>query len=115
MQAFHPAEEVLISCSGSNHWARLRAHHNGHTGAGHHAISTTPPIASRQLHIRAPISVINAGWEDSHRTGEWHGRELFSFPPRKKTIMQSIEGYVDYTRREFCHDVACPIQSLLDK
>jgi len=29
--------------------------------------------------------------------------------------MQSIDGYIDYTRREYCHDVKCPIQSLLDK
>jgi hypothetical protein len=26
-----------------------------------------------------------------------------------------IEGYVDYRRREFCKDVKCPIQLLLDK
>lgn len=29
--------------------------------------------------------------------------------------MQSIEGYIEYPRREYCHDVNCPIQSLLDK
>lgn len=25
-----------------------------------------------------------------------------------------IEGYVDYTRREFCKDVMCPVQMELD-
>ena len=25
-----------------------------------------------------------------------------------------IEGYVDYKRREFCNDVKCPVQVLLD-
>ncbi len=29
--------------------------------------------------------------------------------------MSSIEGFVDYTKREFCHDVKCPVQTLLDK
>jgi len=29
--------------------------------------------------------------------------------------MQSIDGYIDYTRREYCHDIQCPIQLLLDK
>jgi hypothetical protein len=29
--------------------------------------------------------------------------------------MQSIDRYIDYTRREYCHDVSCPIQLLLDK
>jgi hypothetical protein len=27
----------------------------------------------------------------------------------------SIEGYVDYQRREFCKDVSCPIQRLLER
>jgi len=27
----------------------------------------------------------------------------------------SIEGYVDYQRREFCKDIQCPVQVLLDK
>jgi len=27
----------------------------------------------------------------------------------------SISGYVDYQRREYCKDVACPVQTLLDK
>ena len=27
----------------------------------------------------------------------------------------SIPGFVDYQRREYCKDVACPIQNLLDK
>jgi len=26
----------------------------------------------------------------------------------------SIEGYVDYQRREYCKDVACPVQLELD-
>ncbi len=26
----------------------------------------------------------------------------------------SIDGYIDYQRREYCHDIACPIQLLLD-
>ena len=29
--------------------------------------------------------------------------------------MPSIEGYVDYTKREYCRDVQCPIQLLLDQ
>ncbi|MHA1820058.1 MAG: hypothetical protein ACTSU2_10315 [Promethearchaeota archaeon] len=29
--------------------------------------------------------------------------------------MSSIEGYIDYKRREYCHDVKCPVQMLLDK
>lgn len=29
--------------------------------------------------------------------------------------MPSIEGYVDYTRREYCKYVKCPIQALLDR
>jgi hypothetical protein len=29
--------------------------------------------------------------------------------------MASIEGYTDYTRREYCRDVKCPIQSLLNR
>jgi len=29
--------------------------------------------------------------------------------------MQSIEGYVEYTRREYCLDIQCPIQLLLKK
>jgi hypothetical protein len=26
----------------------------------------------------------------------------------------TIEGYLDYQRREFCKDLPCPIQTLLD-
>ena len=26
----------------------------------------------------------------------------------------SIDGYIDYQRREYCHDIACPVQLLLD-
>jgi hypothetical protein len=29
--------------------------------------------------------------------------------------MNSIEGYIDYTKREYCRDVPCPIQTLLDQ
>lgn len=29
--------------------------------------------------------------------------------------MQPIEGYTEYTRREYCNDVLCPIQLLLNK
>ncbi|MPN06157.1 hypothetical protein SDC9_153413 [bioreactor metagenome] len=29
--------------------------------------------------------------------------------------MSSIEGYIDYTKREFCHAIPCPVQVLLDK
>ena len=29
--------------------------------------------------------------------------------------MQSIEGYIDYARREYCNDIQCPIQVLLNK
>jgi len=28
--------------------------------------------------------------------------------------MRSIEGYIDYTRREYCRDVKCPVQLLLN-
>jgi len=26
----------------------------------------------------------------------------------------SIEGYVEYQRREYCKDIGCPVQDLLD-
>lgn len=29
--------------------------------------------------------------------------------------MPSIEGYIDYTKREYCRAVQCPIQVLLDQ
>jgi hypothetical protein len=29
--------------------------------------------------------------------------------------MQSIDGYIDYQRREYCKEVKCPIQLLLNK
>jgi len=29
--------------------------------------------------------------------------------------MQSMDGYIDYQRREYCHDVQCPVQLLLNK
>ena len=28
--------------------------------------------------------------------------------------MRSIEGYIDYTRREYCREVKCPVQLLLN-
>jgi hypothetical protein len=28
--------------------------------------------------------------------------------------MRSIEGYIDYQRREYCKDVKCPVQLLLN-
>lgn len=27
----------------------------------------------------------------------------------------TLEGYVPYARREYCKDIACPVQGLLDK
>jgi hypothetical protein len=27
----------------------------------------------------------------------------------------SIEGYTDYQRREYCKDIQCPVQKVLDK
>jgi hypothetical protein len=29
--------------------------------------------------------------------------------------MKSLDGYIDYKRREYCNDVACPVQLLLHK
>lgn len=29
--------------------------------------------------------------------------------------MRSIDGYIDYKRREYCHDVRCPVQLLLNQ
>lgn len=29
--------------------------------------------------------------------------------------MPSIEGYIDYQKREFCHAVECSVQGLLDQ
>jgi len=29
--------------------------------------------------------------------------------------MPSFEGYVDYQRREYCKDIRCPVQALLDE
>lgn len=29
--------------------------------------------------------------------------------------MQSIEGYSDYKRREYCNDVKCPVQMVLNR
>ncbi|MBW7997707.1 MAG: hypothetical protein FVQ81_14255 [Candidatus Glassbacteria bacterium] len=26
----------------------------------------------------------------------------------------SLEGYLDYQRREYCHDIACPVQTIMD-
>ena len=33
----------------------------------------------------------------------------------QELIMPSIEGYVEYQRREYCRNVRCPVQVLLDK
>jgi hypothetical protein len=30
-------------------------------------------------------------------------------------VVMAVAGYVDYQRREYCKDVRCPIQLLLDK
>jgi hypothetical protein len=29
--------------------------------------------------------------------------------------MSSVEGYIDYQRREYCKDIQCPVQLLLDE
>ncbi len=29
--------------------------------------------------------------------------------------MSTITGYIDYPKREFCHDIRCTIQTLLDQ
>lgn len=29
--------------------------------------------------------------------------------------VMGIEGYVEYERREYCKDIACPVQTLLDR
>ena len=29
--------------------------------------------------------------------------------------MSPLEGYVDYQRREYCKDIRCPVQHLLDE
>jgi len=51
----------------------------------------------------------------SHRyIGIVQFRKPFSFICRD-SIMQSVDGYIDYKRREYCHDVKCPIQLLLNK
>ena len=31
------------------------------------------------------------------------------------SVMRSIDGYLDYQRREYCNDVKCPVQLLLNK
>jgi hypothetical protein len=51
------------------------------------------------------------GWRvDEQRTI----RKPFSFH-YQESIMRSMDGYIDYKRREYCHDVQCPVQLLLDK
>jgi len=30
-------------------------------------------------------------------------------------MADSLKGFVDYQRREYCRDVQCPVQNLLDK
>ena len=32
----------------------------------------------------------------------------------KKAIAMPIDGYIDYKRREYCNDVRCPIQMLMN-
>jgi hypothetical protein len=32
----------------------------------------------------------------------------------KKEISMAFEGYIDYQRREFCKDLPCPVQLLLE-
>jgi len=27
----------------------------------------------------------------------------------------AIDGYIDYKRREYCQDIGCPVQKVLDK
>jgi hypothetical protein len=46
--------------------------------------------------------------------GHSYSVNLFHFFTQE-SVMRSIDGYTDYKRREYCHDVKCPIQSLLDK
>ena len=41
-------------------------------------------------------------------------QSLICFNP-DESVMQSIDGYIDYTRREYCNDIKCPIQVLLNK
>ncbi len=26
-----------------------------------------------------------------------------------------MDGYIEYQRREYCHDIQCPVQALMDK
>jgi hypothetical protein len=33
----------------------------------------------------------------------------------QESLMQSIDGYIDYKRREYCNDVKCPVQVLLNR
>jgi len=42
--------------------------------------------------------------------------ELFApcLAKTKPERTMSIPGYLDYQRREYCKDVACPVQTLLD-
>jgi hypothetical protein len=43
----------------------------------------------------------------------------FRFGPaargRARRAVMAIPGYVEYQRREFCKDIRCPIQKLLDQ
>jgi hypothetical protein len=39
----------------------------------------------------------------------------FFHSPSQHSGMPSMEGYIEYTRREYCKDVRCPIQVLLDR
>jgi hypothetical protein len=40
-----------------------------------------------------------------------HFRKPFSFHFQES----GMQGYTEYKRREYCHDVKCPVQLLLDK
>jgi len=33
----------------------------------------------------------------------------------QEVMMQSPDGYIEYKRREYCNDIKCPIQLLLNK
>jgi hypothetical protein len=51
-------------------------------------------------------------YEDDIQAG--HFRKPFS-SLFQDSSMRSIEEYIEYTRREYCNDVTCPIQLLLNK
>jgi hypothetical protein len=47
-------------------------------------------------------------YHQRHRSGAGRLRH-------KRSPNMAISGYIDYKRREFCKDVKCPIQRLLDR